>query len=207
MTLWDSLTRIIWRPGLGDNNWAGWLTVGLYYGVGLWAFWRSYRQHHRDRHFYLGLALLLLLLGGARQFGLLRWITEWGREVARLEGWYTTRWWLQRRLVWGGGYAGLALFGWLAWHNRRQLRQRGAILLGVVFLVSFVAIRAVSFHNMDVWLSRRRWGMPGNTLLEVGALLWIALALAIAAQQASTDVSKTHLYRTAVPNRTGNRPP
>ncbi len=179
----DLFSHIIWRPGIGDNTWWGWSTVAVYYGTALLAvtlYWQQRRTEKSDGRFYVTLALLLLGLGVARQTGLLRWFTEAGRSVAWAEGWYMTRWLVQRQLVCGGLYGGMLLLVLLLWLNRHALRQHGAILLGVSFLLSFVAIRAISFHNVDLWLSRRRMGIPMNTLLEVGALLWIALSLCFA---------------------------
>ncbi len=181
--LFDLFSHIIWRPGIGDNIWWGWSTVALYYGTALLAtllYMQQRRTEKPDGRFYATLALLLLGLGIARQTGLLRWFTELGRAIAREEGWYTTRWLVQQQLVRDGLYGGFLLLLLLLWLNRHALRRQGIILLGVSFLLCFVAIRAISFHNIDFWLSRRHMGIPMNTLLEGGALLWIALSLCFA---------------------------
>ncbi len=182
MNPFDLFSHIIWRPGIGDNTWWGWTTVALYYGTALLAglvYTMQRRRAKTDGRFYLAVALLLLGLGLARQTGLLRWFTEAGRTLAWQEGWYGTRWLVQRQLVQGGIYGGIGLFLLLAWLHRRTLQQHGSLLAGLIGLLSFVAIRAISLHQVDAWLSRRRMGIPINTLLEGGTLLWIALALAV----------------------------
>lgn len=180
MNPFDLPTHVIWRPGIGDNSWWGWATVAAYYGTALLA--GLVATDHRRRamansHVYAMVALLLFGLAIARQVGLLRWLTEVGRAVAWQEGWYMNRWLLQRQLVRGGLYGGVLLLLLLIWLNRRTLRHHGATLLGVSFLLSFIAIRAISYHNIDLWLARQWMGIPINTLLEMGALLWIACSL------------------------------
>ena len=179
----DLFYHITWHPGIGDNHWWGWTTVAVYYGTALLA-GTIYIQHRRhevaDGRFYATQALLLLGLGIVRQTGLLHWFTEVGRSIAWEEGWYATRWLVQRQLVRGGFYGGMLLLLLLIWLNRHALHRHGATLLGVAFLLSFVAVRAISLHNIDAWLSRRYMGIPMNTLLEVGALLWIGLSLWLA---------------------------
>jgi hypothetical protein len=181
MNPFDLFSHIIWRPGIGDNTWWGWTTVALYYGTALLAglVYTAQRRTRRAGRFYLAVALLLLGLGLARQTGLLRWLTELGRTLAWQEGWYGARWPVQRQLVQGGIYGGIGLFLLLTWLNRRTLQEHGALLAGLIGLLSFVAIRAISLHQVDAWLSRRRMGVPINMLLEGGTLLWIALALAV----------------------------
>lgn len=129
---------------------------------------------------YGAVAILLIILGVARQSGYFRWITEVGRAIAWEQGWYASRTLPQQQVIHLVYYGSVLLFLVLAWRNRHALLRHGPVLLGVIFLLGFVSVRAVSLHAVDVLLTYRRVaGLRLGTTLEVGSLIFIAIALLI----------------------------
>ncbi|MCB0061414.1 MAG: hypothetical protein KDE19_04845 [Caldilineaceae bacterium] len=191
MNWFDIFSDIIWHPGIGDATWRGWITVLLYYSTGglalaLWLHQRSTRRfpaadkaaNIADRRLYGSLALLLTLLGVARQGGYLRWITELGRTIAWENGWYARRTFPQQQAIHLIYYGSLLLLILLAWGNRHTLLRHGLPLLGTVVLLGFTGIRMVSLHATDTLLTYRQVaGVRLGTALEVGSLLFIAVSL------------------------------
>jgi len=125
-------------------------------------------SHERVRALWFSIALVLLFLGFNKQLDLQTALTEFGRIMARSEGWYGVRREIQVVFILGI----LLLGGWLlrtaaalAVGNIQQMRF---VLTGVVFLLCFVAIRATSFHHVDRLLGLNFGGFRLNWLLELG---------------------------------------
>ena len=186
MEVYRIFSNIIWQPGIGDNNGWGWSAVALYYVTALLAgalVWQSGRSQpqsvaRQDRRFFAGLALLFLGLGLARQTGALRWLTNLGRAVAWEQGWYTHRTLPQQQIIAGIYYSAIVLLLILVWLNRRTLWRNGLLLLGVVLLLGYLGVRAVSLHSIDYMLTYRRiGGIPWGSAIELGSLLFIGTML------------------------------
>jgi len=118
----------------------------------------------------------MLLLAINKQLDLQMWFWLTGKNWAKANGWYE-----QRRTIQLGSMlaisimtgAGLAYFTWL---TRSAFRQRLLALLGVVFTMCFVLIRASSLHHVDTML---RWSVVGvkmNWILENGGILLVVIA-------------------------------
>lgn len=189
----EIFSHTIWRPGIDDNTWRGWLTLALYYSAGLTALivWFGQRRRsmgtkqaeqqstqRQEQQFPFILGILLLVLGVSSQIGLLRWFTSLGRTVAAAQGWYYDRSSTQYTMIQGMYVGSACLLLLLIWLNRRALLRHGPTLLGFVFLLGFLSVRAVSLHRVDTILYYRRlWGLPMGFVLEAGSLLFIIVAL------------------------------
>jgi hypothetical protein len=130
----------------------------------------------RSGALWWGLAVVLLLLGINKQLDLQTAFTETGRILAFQEGWYRNRRVVQVAFICCVGLAGI--WGFVATlrlmrGNQRHLR---GVLLGTIFLICFVAIRASSFHHVDLLLGHRLGGLKINWVLELGGISFIALA-------------------------------
>ncbi len=124
---------------------------------------------------WLAIAALLFLLGINKQLDLQTVVTETGRVLARSGAWYEQRRSFQAAfivLVVLAGLWGLRCVSLLAQGGMAQLR---AVLVGMVFLISFVAVRAASFHHVDSLLGLRLAGFKLNWILELGGIAFIAL--------------------------------
>jgi len=62
------------------------------------------------------------------------------------------------------GALALAALIWLLWPPSTG---RALALSGLTFLLSFVVIRATSFHHVDVFLSQTALGLKWNWILEL----------------------------------------
>jgi hypothetical protein len=129
----------------------------------------------RDRVFWLGCAALLLILGFNKQLDLQGFVTTAGRSLAREGGWFE-----QRRLVQAGFIvllctAAAALTAALAVWLRRSAGSIKIAALGIVLLVAFVAMRAASFHHMDIWVTRSVAGMRSGWWLELAGIAAIGI--------------------------------
>src|SRR5262249_60045186 len=100
------------------------------------------------------------------------------------------------------GCAG-ALAGFV-WAARPMLSRRGPALLGMLFILGFVVIRAASFHHVDAFLAARLGGMKWNWILELGGITAVGLAaLRIASgaapRPARPEGALTYRYRVNPP--------
>ena len=176
-----------WRPGIGDPTFLGWFTVFAYFAAAApcWLAWRHERNFTRDPltaraaaflrpHVWLGLSVLLVLLGFNKQLDLQSAIGWYGRRIATYQGWYEYRRILQGIFVVLLALGCLAGAGALAWHLRASLRRYLPALLGTIFLLGFIVIRAASFHHVDVALADDSAGIRFNGILELGGIAAVA---------------------------------
>ncbi len=169
-----------WSPGIGDPTLVGWLTVLVYLAAAGLAFLRA-----RDvfgaagaagaelKVFWLGLAVLLVLMAVNKQLDLQSALTVAGRCLAVEQGWYQTRRGVQVAFMLTLAGLGLAAIAGLLWVMRRHLRSHRLVISGAGLLLLFVMLRASSFHHMDLFIHARLLGVKMNWLFELGALAMI----------------------------------
>lgn len=173
----DLLLKIKWRPEIGDPTFMGWFTVAAYLvgAVLAWRAWVSSAPGARNK-VWPCVAVLMALLCLNKQFDLQSLLTDIGRQLADLGGWYGHRRKVQKWFVLGI-LAGSAIFGsWSAWRYRLFLAGHKLLAFGLLFLLTFIVIRAISFHHFDVFLKERVAGVRWNWLLELGGIALVALA-------------------------------
>lgn len=122
-----------------------------------------------------GLAIGLLLLGINKQLDLQTALTEFGRIVANHQGWYERRQRVQIDFIIGVLLVGLWLVCSVLLLAGRNLPRLGVALVGIVFLCCFVAIRASSFHHVDILLGTRIGGLKINWLMELGGIALVGM--------------------------------
>lgn len=167
-----AVQRDRWVPGIGDPTPVGWLTVGAYLAAA-YACWRAALRRgggRRSRAFWWILALSLLGLGLNKQLDLQSALTVWGRRLAIAQGWYQDRRPVQAAFIAALGLAGLVGFALLLGLSRPLTRGRTLALAGLVFLISFVLIRAASFHHVDRVLGASLAGLRWNGILELSGI-------------------------------------
>ena len=171
----DLLLRIKWRPGIGDPTFMGWFTVAAYVAAALLA-WLVWRNAGNGRRVWFWVALLMAALCLNKQFDLQSLFTDLGREVANAGGWYGKRRGVQKWFV-VGVVAGAGIFGcWFAWRFRDFLRHHKLLSAGLLFLLTFIVVRAISFHHFDVFLKASFAGLKMNWILELSGIFLIATA-------------------------------
>ncbi len=186
MDLSEFISQISWRPQIGDPSFMGWLTVAAYAVAALLCFIAADRslltadpkQGQRWRRLWLGLAVFMLLLCLNKQLDLQSLFTDVGRVLARREGWYDNRRIVQRWFVLGVAMTGAVTFLILAWKIRFALRESIILLFGLISLMTFLVVRAASFHHVDMLLGSEIVGVRMNWILELGGIALIAFSAA-----------------------------
>jgi hypothetical protein len=179
-----------WQPSIGDPTLMGWLTVAAYASGALLAFQSAQRaareaalgshsstkaaQTKTIARFWRALALLLLVLGINKQLDLQTLFTQLARDLALAQGWYEERRRYQVLFIAVVSVLGLLGTLGLAFALRKVARRIWLALLGIGFLVSFVLIRAASFHHVDLLL--RAGPVRLNWVFELTGIGLIALA-------------------------------
>ena len=171
-----------WIPWIEDPTFAGWLTVALCWATSL-SCWKSGREAKledsrcsNERRAWRSIAILFLALGVNKLLNLETALTAFGRAVAHLQGWYERRQPVQMVLI------GLAVMSCvfvvitlLTWMRRAPIATWLA-LMGTTFTLTFVLIRAISYHDVDRFLLERILGVPWNFAIEMGGISVVLLA-------------------------------
>lgn len=181
----DFLHQFRWRPEIGDPTFMGWLTV-VAYAVAAFTAWLAARRAKRapgtvgGSHLtWILVTWLMVLLCINKQLDLQSLFTDIGRVISYHQGWYQERREYQKWFVLGllGGSALTSLFLLVRFHQ--FWRRHFLLSCGLVFLLTFVVVRAVSFHHVDVLLKSEIAGFRMNWFLELTGigLIWLAAFL------------------------------
>lgn len=176
-----------WRPGIGDPTVMGWVTVMAYLLASAGCAAAALREpladgtrrpRPRPSRFWLALAFLLLALGVNKQLDLQSLVTQIGRDVIRARGLYSERRELQVGFILAVVLVCAGTLGWFFWAARPTLGRRWLAVLGMVFILGFVVIRAASFHHVDAFIGSRLGGAKWNWILELGGIAIVGAAAA-----------------------------
>jgi ABC-type Fe3+-siderophore transport system permease subunit len=147
---------ILWRPGIGDPTWIGWVTVAAYV-IAIFSCWRTGLQARQKTGgtqieppaMWFACAIVLFLFGANKQLDLQTALIQFGGQMALNEGWYEHR--RQVQIVFAlllGITMAVALF--IAGRRQRQFFQRHPLtLIGGIFLASFTFLRSAIFNHVD----------------------------------------------------------
>lgn len=182
----EFLSQIQWRPQIGDPSFMGWLTVAAYATAAVLCLVAARRrlvtddpkQERRRHRMWLGIGVLMFFLCINKQLDLQSLFTDFGRVLASRGGWYNSRRVVQRWFVFAVAAASTVTLTVVAWRIRSILREHIVLLLGLISLVTFIVIRAASFHHVDVLIGSEILGVRINWLLELGGIALIALSAA-----------------------------
>lgn len=169
----------VWRPGIGDPGFMGWVTVLVYFAVAILCL-RNFlvaRQSRRSRNevaFWGVLGCSMILLGINKQLDLQTLLTLTVRRIALAQGWYEQRRLVQAVFVGIVALIGIATSIWLWRVVKCTGRTLRVPLAGFILLVCFVVVRAASFHHFDSLINLRTGGVRMNWILELGSLGIIA---------------------------------
>lgn len=164
----------------------GWFTVFAYAVAALlvgFAALKNRRQEEgserRKGHtIWLGTSILFVLLCLNKQLDLQSLATDVARVFSKSQGWYGERRAVQRVFVLGvlGAAGTFAL--WFALRFRVFWLKHALLVTGLFFTLTFIVVRAVSFHHVDEFLGSRLAGVRMNWLLELTGIFLVALAAA-----------------------------
>ncbi len=167
------LNEFRWRPEIGDPSFMGWFTVAAYAMGAILAA----RQWSRGRDkIWLAVALGMALLCVNKQLDLQSLFTDIGRVASRHMGWYKQRHIFQKWFVLGV-LAGAGISGiFFIWRFNAFWVRHKLLTTGVFFLLTFIVVRAISFHHFDRFLKVSLGGVRMNWALELGGIFLISLA-------------------------------
>lgn len=186
------IAGITWRPRIGDPNPLAWCITVAYFVACALCFFVARSQcaaakggkDSRLARFWFVLAALMFALGWNKQLDLQTLLTQCGREAARYFGWYQQRRPVQAVFVFACALLGMFVAVAGMRFLRNAWRQCGLSYLGAVLLLTFVVIRAASFHQIDVLLYHLPVvGYWMNTSLELSGILFVGLGALLAALQ------------------------
>ena len=173
------IQQLHWRPQIGDPTVMGWVTV-VFYAVAaftaMFAARRAGKNQNGDRRMWTLVTILMTLLCINKQLDLQSLLTDIGRVIAWKQGWYGERRSFQKWFVLGV----LALSGmstaFLAWRFRSFWIRHFLLAAGLAFLLTFIVVRAISFHHVDMMLKSNFAGVRVNWFLELTGigLIWAA---------------------------------
>ena len=167
-----------WKPGIGDPTFIGWFAVFAYFSTAALCAFVASRSDRTirasQRKAWSILALVLVAFGINKQLDLQGLLMELGRSFAYQHGVYEKRRVLQLIFLFVLAVVSLtALFLWF-WMNRRNWREQGYMLVGSVFLVTFVLVRAASFHHFQEFFALPLGGVRLHRVIELFAIAWLA---------------------------------
>jgi len=171
-----------WIPRIEDPTFADWLTVALYLATSL-SCWKSGREakledgrRSKEHRAWRFIAILFLALALNRLLNLMTAVTMLGRAVAHFQGWYERRYPVQMVLIGLATVACvLAVIALPIW-MRRASPPTWLALIGTTLTVTFILISAISYHDIDVFLSERFLGLRWNRIIEIGGISVVLLA-------------------------------
>jgi len=170
-----------WQPGFHDDYFIGWLITGSYFACALFAaLIATYHNHLEERlatRFWSVISLLMVLLGLNKQLALQILLTEVGRHIAQTQGWYHQRRIFQFLFIVVFAAASALAFIWFAKKYRESFSRYKLVFCGLFFLLSFVIIRAATFHHFNELIQIRLFfGLTVNWALELTGIYMIILA-------------------------------
>lgn len=173
----------------------GWLTVVAYAVTALLCYIAALRhpiaddtgEAHRSRSLWISIAVLMSFLCLNKQLDFQSLFTDVGRVLANKEGWYDQRRTVQLWFVLAVATAGILTLTIMVWKFRTILRERTMLLIGLTSLVTFIVIRAASFHHIHAFVASGILGIRINWILELTGIGLVALSAARSARYPRAD--------------------
>lgn len=159
-----------WSPGIGDPTPLGWLTVIAYLIACTATLCAVRRDVPANAGIWFGISIFLGLLAINKQLDLQTLLINLARKAAQTEGWYDNRQIFQQEFILCLLAVSATLMMWMLYRTRNGGRALRTAIVGICFLVLFVCVRAVSFHNMDAFLGLTFLGVTANHILEIGGI-------------------------------------
>jgi hypothetical protein len=172
------MTSFNWSPGIGDPTLMGWLTVALYLSAAISCCItvRKLRLEVQDAddakelRIWRSIAIAFLALGINKQLDLQTALTEMGRVVANLQGWYDQRQAVQVAFIVVVAITCLMAAIILVRWTRRAPVPTWSALLGSIMVIGYVLIRASSFHHIDRFIGQQILGFRWNWIVEMSGI-------------------------------------
>lgn len=174
-----------WRPEFVDPTVSGWLTVATFVIAAAISFKAGREAQFSGRHWrveaacWIWVALTMAVMAVGKLLNLGALVTEVARAWSKDAGWYADRRAVQQAmialLVLGVTTTGLSIG--LALRRISLEAKIGAASL--CFVLAFVAIRTLSFHQVDTFLGSDFLGLSWNVLIELTGILAVIIGAAL----------------------------
>jgi hypothetical protein len=184
LNLFEIFKSIYYKPGFYDPSGIGWAITAAYFLAAFFCLWTGLAEKKwamindepANNLLWFGSAVLLLILGINKQLDLIQTLVILlGRGIAKEYGWYSSRGEVRLAFVILAALCALLLFSGLLWRIRKSWRQYSLVLLGLGFVIGFLAIRTASFNDVDYPLSQ--WRVIGHLrmkyVVELGGVLMV----------------------------------
>lgn len=173
---------INWRPGIGDPSVIGWATV-FTYAIACVLSYRVYIlgdrifiiMQNKQKRLWLSISLVMLLLCLNKQLDLQSLFTDIGRYFFQKFELYQARRKYQLLFVVSILTVSMSSVLYVITLYRKVLCAHLVALLGVMFVLTYVIIRAASFHHVDRLISLQFCGLKMNWVLEITGILFIII--------------------------------
>jgi hypothetical protein len=171
-----------WRPTIGDPSLMGWLTVAAYGLAAIVAYFAARRAGRApglamgSRTTWLLVSALMTFLCLNKQLDLQSLFTDIGRVFSHRQGWYEDRREFQKWFVIGvlALSCVTALVTIIVFH--KFWRYHFLLACGLAFMLTFIVVRAISFHHVDAFLRSRVGGAKLNWVLELTGIALVMIA-------------------------------
>jgi hypothetical protein len=168
-----------------DPTIGGWL-IELSYIIVSVSCWRSARKlalNHAsapyEHHVWQAIAVLFFALCISRYLGLETALTEAGRKLAFLEGWYDQHRRVQLAIIVLMAISFIvAEILLLIWSRNASLTTSATLaIIGATFVVTYLMIRSISFHSVDQIFGKQLiLGIRLNWILQLGGIGLVLMA-------------------------------
>ena len=178
-----------WTPGIGDPTFVGWLTVALYLATSI-SCWKLRHKIELDggrrSNEYIAwrfIAILFLALGINKQLDLQTALTEAGRVIAHLQGWYE-----QRRSVQLDFICLVAATCVTAEITMPIWMRRAPIPI-------WLALMGASFYQFYRVSCKSILGLRWNWVIEISVISFVLVAIQWRQISLSKSTSALHVHR------------
>jgi hypothetical protein len=173
-------TQLQWQPTIGDPSLFGWITVVAYALAaalaGLVSMRRARDCKRLDCSIWLVVTASMVFLGINKQLDLQVLVMEIGRSTAQAQGWYEKRRAFQRWFVLSVIAAAGGITVWFFVRFCSFWMTHRLLVIGLISLITFIVVRAVSFHHFDVLLATTVAGIKVHRILELAGVSLVVVA-------------------------------
>lgn len=179
MSLSDLLSSVNWFPGNGDPMLMGDVTVLAYLvtavlcTIAAWKCKNIPENPSKHRWFWTAVALLFFFFAFNKHTNLQSGFTSFFRLMAYDAQWYDVRQSVQIPFVVGVLLVTAVLLILAVWLLRSLWKMYLLTIIGVVYQLAFVIVRASSLHAMDAIINYSVAGIRMNWVLEFAGILLV----------------------------------
>lgn len=177
-----------WKLSVTNLNLVEWLTICSYF---LSAYlctqaknnWPSYNSKidQRVTTFWKCVSVILVVLALSEILDIQKLITHIARQFSKASGWYDRRGEYQQKIILLVITITFSAFIYFSILFRKIIRQKLPALVGIAFLCGYIAVRLVSFHDVDSLLNMKVIGVELNGLIELASVFCIGSSAGLTA--------------------------